>query len=52
MTDKEKIGEILENLDRKLFLLDGECTEKGKVIIDNILYEEVKKLKKHCGIHE
>ena len=49
--DTNKIGKTIKEIDRKLLLLEG--TRKvadRKLIIDDILYEDIKELKKLLGI--
>jgi len=49
--DINKIGKTIKEIDRKLLLLEG--TRKvvdRKLIIDNILFEDMKELKELLGI--
>lgn len=52
MKDKEKIEHVVEEIDRKLLLLEGECTEKGRELINSILYEDIVELKKILKIYK
>lgn len=46
MSVKEEIEELLENIDRKLLLIEGERkAAKRKILIDGIIYSEIKNLK-------
>jgi len=40
-----EINQLFETIDRKLFLLEPECTEKGQEILNALIYEDVNQLK-------
>ena len=53
MIDKEEIRKILQNLDRKLLLLEtADDFTVRKNAIDDILYNEIHQLKKACEIYD
>jgi len=40
-----EINRLLETIDRKLLLLEPECTEKGQEILNVLIYEDINQLK-------
>lgn len=41
----DEIKHLLETIDRKLLLLEPECTEKGQRLLNDLIYEEINQLK-------
>lgn len=41
----DEIKHLLETIDRKLFLLEPECTEKGQRMLNDLIYGEINQLK-------
>lgn len=40
-----EINHLLETIDRKLLLLEPECTEKGQQMLNDLIYGEINQLK-------
>lgn len=41
----DEIKHLLETIDRKLLLLEPECTEKGQEMLNDLIYKEINQLK-------
>ena len=41
----DEIDRLLKIIDRKLFLLEPECTEKGQEMLNDLMYKEMNQLK-------
>lgn len=47
-----EINHLLETIDRKLFLLEPECTEKGQEMLNDLIYKEINQLKELLKVED
>lgn len=48
----DEIREKLKIIDRKLFLLEPECTEKGQEMLNDLMYKEINQLKELLKVED